>query len=343
MYVVSIFATAKGLRMKKIRQTKYLTNNGKFRFFARTEKRFNPAPLIVLGVIVACIAIFVAVGLRKGTKLKVTHTVVEHAQVPKSFDGYKILQISDVYGKVYGDRQSKIKELLKDEDYDIVILTGDYFDDDEERDYWEIRDLIECFKEGVPVYYILGDNDYSPLVVSAKSDKWKMCIIPSEKTPFQTFMEEECGATFVYPIQKITSEAGESIYLTGINNDKELMNKYDFDSDVDFSITVTHMPINYDVSRHLKDVNKYTITEIDYDLSIAGHTGGGQYRIPILGTVYDPDEGWFPQEEDIVGLSKDSAGRYNFISAGLGTEKGFRFFSNPEISIIELKYKGEEQ
>lgn len=328
--------------MKRIKRTKFMTSDGKFRFFGKAEKRFNFVPLIVVFVILAILAIFIGTGLRQGTKLKVTHCVVSHEQVPKSFDGYKILQISDVYGREYGTGQSQIKKLLEKEDYDLVLLTGDYFGKEKDRDYWQVRDLLDCLKKDVPVYYILGDNDYSPLVVSAKSDKWKMCIEPQEKTPFQIFMEEECGAKFVYPIQKITNDFGESIYLTGIKNDKELMNKYDFDADVDFSITVTHKPINYDVSRHLKDVNKYTITEIDYDLSISGHTGGGKYRLPIIGSVYDPDEGWFPQEEDVVGLSKDSDGRFNYICAGLGTEKGFRFFSNPEISIIELKCKGEK-
>lgn len=330
--------------MKKIRQVKYITDGGKFRFFTNEKKRNVLLPLAILFVCLALIGIFVGVGFRKGTKLKVTHVSVAHEQVPTTFDGFKILQITDLYGKEYGDRQAELKKLIAGEEYDIVVLCGDYFGKTAgEEDFWYLKDLFECFRKDVPVYYILGDTDYEPIVHSTKSDKWKMCIVPPEKTLLQTYLEETCDAIFVYPAQKITNDAGDSIYLTGINNDKEIMNRMDFDPDVDFSITVTHKPINYDVSRHLKDVNKYTITEIDYDLSLSGHTGGGQFRIPVFGAVYDPEEGWFPQEEDLVGLSKDSSGRYNYISAGLGVEKGARFYSSPEVSIIELKTKVSEK
>lgn len=323
--------------MKKFKQNKYISKSKKNLFFGEGKKRRIWIPLLAVFIAAAVAAAIAVAALRKGSKPVISRVSVAHWQVPKSFDGYKILQISDLYGKEFGDRQSKIKKLLEGVEYDMIIFTGDFLTSPDDKDYWAVRDLMECLDTAVPIYYIVGDNDYHPENVSSKSNSWKICIKPSAKTDFMKFFEKEYGAKFVYPAQKITSEEGESIYLTGVDYDKDVLNGMDFDQDTDFSICVTHKPINYNVTRRLADVNKRTFTEVDYDLSISGHTFGGQYRLPILGAVYCDEEGWFPQESSVYGLSSDGAGRYNYISGGLGVKSGLRVFSSPEISLIELK------
>jgi len=329
--------------LAKFKQSKYMSGNLKESFFVETKKKRPYIPIIIILLVLALLVVFATTGLRKGQTLVLTTVTVPSEQLPESFDGFRILQISDILGKEFGANQSKIRELLKDAEYDIVIFTGDFFQkDDEDPDFWLIRDLMSCLDSEVPVYYILGDNDYSPPVVSTTSDKWKMCIEPPQKTAFQEFFETEFNAKFIYPVQQVRNSVGDAIYLTGIEYDRDKLNNMDFDQDVDFSICVTHKPINYNVTRRLKDVNKRMLTEVDYDLTISGHTLGGQYRIPILGNVFSEDDGWFPQEEDVKGLSI-SDGRYQFINGGLGVESGFRFFSNPEICIIELQYVQPEE
>lgn len=326
--------------MKKLRDSRYISRSTKDSFFVEEKKKRPILPLIIVGAILTILIIFAIVGLRYGAKIVVSRAQVKSDQLPASFDGYKILQVSDLHGTEFGDRQSKLKKLIATLDYDMVIFTGDYTGDTEDIRFF-IMDLVACIERDVPMYYVLGDCDYTPPVVSKSSDKWKMCIIPPDKIPVMTAFEE-CGVEFVYPAQKITNDEGDSIYLTGISYDKELMNRMDFDQETDFSICVTHKPINYNVTRHLKDVNKRMITEFDYDLCLSGHTLGGQYRLPILGALYSEDEGLFPQENSLKGLSTDDAGRYNFICGGLGVESGFRFFSHPEISVIELKHVEKE-
>ncbi len=326
--------------MKKIKGSRYISHSTKDSFFVEEKKKHPIVPLIIIAVLLTGIVAFAIAGLRYGGKIVVTSATVESDRIPESFDGFRILQITDLHGKEFGDRQQNLKQVIDGLEYDIVVLTGDYIGEDNDPDYWIVRDLIACFKEGTPVYYILGDCDYTPANVGSGSEKWKMCIVPENETPIMSVFRD-CGAEFVYPAKKITNGAGDSIYLTGISYDKELMNRMEFDQDTDFSICITHKPINYNVTRRLKDVNKRTITEIDYDLCLSGHTMGGQYRVPVLGALYSDDEGLFPQEKSLKGLSVDDGGRYTFISGGLGVETGFRFFSNPEISLIELKYAAD--
>ncbi len=332
-------------RHNTIKQKKTIYKSGKKRvaFFRDIKKRRLWIPILsVFLVFVLLVGILIAI-LRDGSRVVITKVTVAHEQLPESFDGYKILQVSDILGKEFGNRQKKIKALLKDVEYDIVIFTGDFLADPEETDFWAIKDFMEAIKPDVPIYYILGDNDYQPTNVSEDSDSWKICIKPVRRTAFMEFFESEYNAELIYPAQKILSEKGEAIYLTGVEYDKDLLNAMDFDMDKDFSICVTHKPINYNVTRRLKDANKRTLTEIDYDLSIAGHTLGGQYRMPILGAIYSYGYGFLPDEDDVYGLSEDSDGRFNYISGGLGVEKGIRVFSTPEISLIELKTAEPEE
>ena len=151
----------------------------------KTEKE-----IAILFSIVFLLGLVVVSGLRKGNKVILSKVEIESDQLPKSFDGYKILQISDIFSRELGNRQSKIKKLLEHEDYDIVIFTGDFVLDDTEEDYWVIRDLLSCLKEKTPIYYVVGDTDYKPGWVNDSSDRWKMCINPPEKTKFIRFFEE---------------------------------------------------------------------------------------------------------------------------------------------------------
>lgn len=300
--------------------------------FEEKKKPWKWVILAVAVILVVCIIAWIADIARCNSKIEVKNIVIEHKDIPKSFSGYKILQISDINGKEFGDRQSELISLIKGLDFDMILLTGDYYGEDK-SDPWPLLDLLDGLKTNKPIYYILGEEDVPAR--DSKDDDWMMCINPPENSQIVTELKER-GVISVYPAQRIESDAGEYIYLTGIKNNNRLKG-FDFEAESDFSICVTHKPIDYNVDARLRDVNTRIITEIDYDLNIAGHTLGGQYKIPILDTVYADDYGFFPQESQVYGLSKDSSGRYSYISGGLGVKSGFRMGISPEISVIELK------
>ena len=195
---------------------------------------------------------------------------------------------------------------------------------------------MDFFEEqGTPVYYILGERDYSYDSDNIEEDF--ISFNPVEKNDLMKEMDRT-GAHFVYPIQEITR--GESkIYLTGTKFYEAAFANTAFDMDRDFSICVTHVPITYDVTSRLAEMNAVKMREVDYDLSISGHTLGGVIRLPVLGAVYSSDSGLFPQEENTYGLHMDGAGRLNYITSGLGTtdKLPFRVMNMPEISILTLR------
>ena len=49
-------------------------------------------------------------------------------KIPDSFDGFKILQLSDLHSKSFGDGNIKLMEKINGENPDIVVMTGDMVD-----------------------------------------------------------------------------------------------------------------------------------------------------------------------------------------------------------------------
>ena len=160
-------------------------------------------------------------------RIVVDYVTVKHSQVPDSFDGYKILQISDLHGKKFGEENNNLVEVIDSIDYDMILLTGDYMDEPNGDNYWDIIDLLEDIKnKDVPKLYILGESDYMPENTDKLSDDWNMCINPRDKTNLMKSFEElgvldeillaisELGFEYPMPVQEAVIP-----YLLGNGND----------------------------------------------------------------------------------------------------------------------------
>ncbi len=304
-------------------------------FFAPEKKRLRIVIAIIIAFVLLCVA---TISITKDNfTIAVRQITVKHQQIPEDFNGYRILQISDINGQYFGNYQERLLnaiDSLKGE-YDIVIMTGDYISDPETEDYRPVLDVLEYFKGKTPVYYCLGERDYA--WETSDPETSFISFNPSEKNALMTEMEKQ-GAIFVYPIQEITK--GDSrIFLTGTRYYEAAFTQTDFDMDNDFSICVTHVPITYNVSNRIAENNSVRLQEVDYDFSLSGHTLGGIVRLPVLGAVYSAADGLFPQEDNTYGLHTDDAGRINYISSGLGvTERmPFRVMNTPEICVFTLE------
>lgn len=290
--------------------------------------------LVVIALVLLIAGLTTYLIIRDNQQIRVTEVVVNDSRVPGEFDGFRILQLSDFNGSSFGPENHRLTEIVARQEFDIVLLTGDFIDAaGDPESFAPLVPLLELLRElEKPVYYVLGENDIDP-PDDAKSG-WNRCIENVGDSQVAARLEEY-GAVCVYPLTVI--ERGDTrIFLTGLKYYEKLFDSYGFDSDKDFSICVTHAPVDYDVDKRLAEVNRYSFREVDFDLSISGHTLGGQYRLPLLKTVYLEGRGLFPQEEFAYGLHQIQ-GRYSFITAGLGVKSGFRLCDRPEVAIIELR------
>ena len=90
--------------------------------------------------------------------LETTHYVVASAKIPSSFDGYRILQISDLHNHLFEPAQRSLIDAVWEADPDLIVLTGDIID----REYGDMES-VEIFLAGisgqVKVCAILGNHE----------------------------------------------------------------------------------------------------------------------------------------------------------------------------------------
>ena len=246
-----------------------------------------------------------------------SHTV-KSAKIPDSFDGYRIVQLSDVHNKDFADRLSKKVRKLSP---DIIVITGDLIDS-RRTDISVAEKLITGLLQIAPVYYVTGNHE-------SRIEEYSVLREMLEKNGVEVLD----GKT-----QKI-DKGGETITLTGIDDamffgsgelsEKKLvfaekLRELATDRGDGFGILLSHRPELIDI-----------YAACGFDLAFTGHAHGGQIRLPFIGGVLTPNQGFFP-EYDAGMFEKD--GLKMIVSRGLGNSLfPFRIFNRPEIIVCELE------
>ena len=109
----------------------------------------------------------------------------------------------------------------------------------------------------------------------------------------------------------------------------------EFDVVIHTEITPTLDSDSYNIL--LSHNPRYFLTYVQWgaDLTLSGHVHGGMVRIPFVGAVFSPDEGFFPKYD--AGLYTEESGKSIVVSRGLGSgSRGFRLFNRPDLVVITL-------
>ena len=254
------------------------------------------------------------------TALEVNEYKIVSDRIPQGFDGFRIAQVSDLHNAEFGENNSKLIELLSQTDPDIIVLTGDLIDSRQTDIDIALTFAREALKIA-PVYYVSGKHE-------ARVRKYE---------DLKMGLAEEGVIVLENQIVEITREE-ESITLMGIEDpsfredylfgDAESVARQaieDIQNESDgYKILLSHRPELFDL---------YVETEMD--LVFSGHAHGGQFRLPFIGGLVAPNQGFFPEYD--AGLF--SEGITNMIvSRGVGNSIiPVRFNNRPEIIVVELK------
>lgn len=241
-----------------------------------------------------------------------TKITYANKKIPSSFDGFVIVQISDLHNMRFGKDQNVLLKKINDCHPDLIAVTGDVIDNIR-TDFAVALEFIQGATQIAPVYYVPGNHEarisnYDNLVTSM--------------TSFGVHMLENK--------QIMLDQEGASIELTGIIDPffspaAQSLDKLDFSDPSLFRILLSHRP---------ELIKLYASKQID--LVLAGHAHGGQIRIPyLMPGLIAPNQGLFPKYTS--GLYKESA-TTEIVSRGLGNSTfPFRVFNRPEIIVITLK------
>ena len=253
------------------------------------------------------------------------------ANLPANFEGYKILQISDIHCGSFWNRTAVKRgvEMFNAEAADAVFFTGDIVNNKaSELEDW--TDVFSKIKSKDGVFSVLGNHDYGDYVKwdskDEKANNLKKLIDLQIEMGFKVLLNDS---------EKIYIDKS-SIDLIGVENwgggfkqngDLDLaLQKTNSDS---FKILMSHDPTHWEekVISHKEHI----------DLTLAGHTHGMQFGIEIPGFIK-----WSP----IKYRYKYWAGIYKELEQIINVNRGFGFLAYPgrvgiypEITLITLKDK----
>lgn len=253
------------------------------------------------------ISIYIFIGLLPSS-IDVTHYNYKSGKLPLEFNGFKIVQISDLHNKNFGKNQSELIHLIKKENPDIIVLTGDIVDEDHDN-LKSVEDLLMGIKDISPVYFVSGNHEQCR-EAQIQYSKLKLLL-------------NDYGVTILNDNSHIITINNSSITLTGSQYYGEYtgskLPKADKDS---FNILLCH-------DNNVID----TIYDYGYDIILSGHCHGGIIRLPYLGGVIGNSRNLFPKYDAGV-FEKGNCTQY--ISRGLGDADVPRFYNPPELVVITL-------
>lgn len=237
----------------------------------------------------------------------------------------KIVVISDLHSKEYGEENEKLIELIAQQKPDVIFANGDMISRDaSEKDIQRFEKLLKDLLKIAPVYYSTGNHE-----IDYMEEHGEMLLDRISAT----------GAVVLYDNYVETEIAGNTVRIGGtsghyrdINWEEQLdyaMQEEIGSTDIP-SVVMMHMPENM-----VKDSAR---ERWNADLYISGHTHGGVVRLPLIGGIVAPTQGFFP-EYDYGQYLVD--GRLNLIiSSGLsGYDWIPRVFNKPEICVITMVSK----
>jgi predicted MPP superfamily phosphohydrolase len=249
-----------------------------------------------------------------------TYLEVNSSKIPKSFEGYKIVHLSDLHNKSFGKGQKKLVEKIDEIKPDIILITGDIVDS---RRYNEAPslELVNKIHKIAPVYYVSGNHE----------------VRSGNLETLQKKLEQN-GCIVLRNENRVITKNGEEIVIAGVDDpfypynyaeEKDILDARIENSikDIDkskYKILLSHRPEKFPL-----------YVENNIDITFSGHAHGGQVRIPIIGAIIAPNQGFFPKYSS--GMYKEEESTM-IVSRGLGNSiVPVRVFNRPEIVVTTLK------
>ncbi|MBE6054547.1 MAG: metallophosphoesterase [Clostridium sartagoforme] len=241
-------------------------------------------------------------------------------EVPKEFNNFNIVQISDLHNKNFGKEQSKLIEKIEDLSPDIIVITGDLID----RRKYNLENAMNFIDKAIkiaPIYYVSGNHE----AWSRKYSEVKSELIHADVFVMDDERIELKRNDSVINILGLSDPAFiTSSYMDKTDTKVIEENLFNWSSLEGFKILLSHRPELFDL-----------YSSNNMNLVFSGHAHGGQIRIPFVGGLIAPNQGFFP---------KYTSGSYTmnkttmFVSRGLGNSLfPIRIFNRPEIISLTLK------
>ena len=276
---------------------------------------------IIGGVASAAVAAGASAVIVDGNKhLTVAEHTVTLRDLPASFDGMRVLHLSDLHGASFGNDQQRLLKLIDSLNVDAAFITGDLVD----------RRRTKCDKDMRAAIVLLKKLSERMPVVRVDGNHESRC----EAAPRFQYLADRSGAQNVTGRSITIRKGNDRLCVVGVPD----VVTFEYDEDAwrrsmrslrtaakhDFCIALSHRP------QYMPDYVKE-----GWPLVLCGHAHGGQVRLPFVGGLYAPEQGVLPKYT--AGLHTVD-GTTMIVNRGMGNS-GFpvRFGNRPEVGVITLK------
>lgn len=148
------------------------------------------------------VSLFLIVLAMNDRSVNVNNEEIILTGLPEEFENYRILHISDLQGRTFGQDQSALKRIIDNLSYDMVVFTGDVVGKD--GDPTAFYSLIEVLNSRKPVYFIPGDNDPSYFLAEARDNSSETLTLSQMVLSDWVLGAQERGAILLDTPAKIT-------------------------------------------------------------------------------------------------------------------------------------------
>lgn len=247
-------------------------------------------------------------------RLAVRHYTVESEKV----DGpIRLAVLTDLHACRYGKNQEQLVAAVAAQKPDLVVMCGDIVDDEPRMEEWRALLTVKRLADRWPVYYAAGNHEYRT---------GRLAEIKKLLTA--------CGAVVLDGKCVRVAVGGQMVQIGGIDDPETGEENWEAQlsaagSSLDgshFSILLTHRP---------ERVSDYA--DSGFDLVLAGHAHGGQWRLPgLINGVLAPNQGLFPS---YAGGRYEIGGATLIVSRGLARESTRvpRLFNRPELVVVDIE------
>lgn len=273
--------------------------------------------ILYIPVVLAALGYFVWF---QNNSITTSQIVMRSAKLPASFDQFKIIHLSDLHNKNFGKKQQRLVMKISEIQPDIVVFTGDLIDANRPGDKASLI-LMKELVAIAPVYYVSGNHEWGSGTFSSLEHSLKdigVMVLRNENVPI--------------------TKGNDKIQIVGIDDpsrgkgdqlEREIAKQDIVKSIVGleedgFTILLSHRPELLPL-----------YASFDFDTVFSGHAHGGQIRLPLIGGLVAPNQGFLPTY---------TAGEHELdqttmmVSRGLGNSIiPLRVFNRPEIVVVTLE------
>ena len=239
---------------------------------------------------------------------------LELRDLPESFAGFRILQLSDLHGDEFGRDEKTLLAAIRRAEPDLIAITGDLVD--EKADLPRVEAMLPELTAVAPCYYVTGNHEWASGCVG------ELCALL-----------ERYGVTVLHNDYRVVEKDGAGLLLGGVEDPNGRADMIRPDQFVQ-NVRAAYPDACFVLLAH-RNYWPEKYPELPVDVILCGHAHGGIVRLPFVGGVLGTDRLLFPRDTEGTIVS----GPYTMVvSRGLGNVRGtLRLFNNPELTVTVLQ------